>query len=133
MPTIKLPTTVFLDPLFSDAISFVINGVVVQGVGLFDEIYDALDPAAENAELSVTVSRAAANEISHGVQLLIPSRDRGFRVIGKRPMDDGDFVDLILEEIGSFALPVTDILVPQTSGLNVIQLSDLRVVVLRGD
>lgn len=64
--------------------------------GIFDEEFDQIIES-EGRAITLTVSRGVADLLSHGSRAEVD--DRQFEVIGIQPIDDGQYVDLILMEL----------------------------------
>lgn len=86
---------VFLDDF---AIDFVVGNDVVARRGIFEEENSPITFGVEGRRISLTTDVATASNIHHGMSistLTLPGKQ--YTVVGIEPIDDGEFVEIILK------------------------------------
>lgn len=87
-----LEPPIFLSGIFDELAT--LGPLAVRGI--FDEEFEAITEA-EGRRITFLVSHEIAKTCTHGTRLELG--DRQFEVVGLQPIDDGQFVDLLLMEL----------------------------------
>lgn len=77
------------------AITFVANDGVERR-GIFEEENSPINFGVEGRRISLTTHITNTTNINHGTTILLQSTGLQYTVIGLEPIDDGEFVEIIL-------------------------------------